>query len=131
VTTRAARQPAGRRKYVRQVGRRNASGAVPDTRRVGKFDEAESSLPDVPYADWAKLLGMDGARIDHPDQIEAVLDAASAADRPFVIDAVVDANVPLVPPHLTAIQVLLTAKVEFSGDRRSSASTPRACARPW
>ena len=75
-----------------------------------------SSLPDVPYADWAKLLGLDGARIEHPDQIDAVLDAAFAADRPFVIDAVVDADVPLIPPHLTASQVLLTAKAEFSGD---------------
>jgi len=79
-------------------------------------DPEQSSLPDVPYADWAKLLGLDGARIDHPDQIDSVLDAAFAADRPFVIDAVVDANVPLVPPHLTASQVLLTAKAEFSGD---------------
>ena len=34
----------------------------------------------------------------------------------FVIDAVVDADVPLIPPHLTASQVLLTAKAEFSGD---------------
>ena len=87
---------------------RGTLGAAPDPE--------QSSLPDVPYADWAKLLGLDGARIEHPDQIDAVLDAAFAADRPFVIDAVVDANVPLVPPHLTASQVLLTAKAEFSGD---------------
>lgn len=73
-------------------------------------------LPDVPYADWARLLGLDGARIEHPDQVDDVLDRAFAADRPFVIDAVVDANVPLIPPHLTASQVLLTAKAEFSGD---------------
>jgi pyruvate dehydrogenase (quinone) len=81
-----------------------------------KPDPESSSLPDVPYADWAKLLGLDGARLDHPDQIDSVLDAAFAADRPFVIDAVVDANVPLIPPHLTADQVLQTAKAEFSGD---------------
>ncbi|GAB2581746.1 thiamine pyrophosphate-requiring protein [Microlunatus antarcticus] len=79
-------------------------------------DPESSSLPDVPYADWARLLGLDGARLEHPDQIDSVLDAAFAADRPFVIDAVVDANVPLIPPHLTADQVLQTAKAEFSGD---------------
>ncbi|HEY0237330.1 MAG TPA: thiamine pyrophosphate-dependent enzyme, partial [Friedmanniella sp.] len=79
-------------------------------------DPEQSSLPDVPYAEWARLLGLDGARIERPDQIEAVLDAAFAADRPFVIDAVVDANVPLIPPHLTADQVLQTAKAEFTGD---------------
>ena len=79
-------------------------------------DPASASLPDVPYAEWAKLLGMDGARIDEPGQIEAVLDRAFAADRPFVIDAVVDAAVPLIPPHLVGDQVLKTAKAVFSGD---------------
>lgn len=83
-------------------------GAVPDPN--------SASLPDVPYAGWAQLLGLDGARLEEPGRIEAVVDAAFAADRPFVIDAVVDANVPLIPPHLTASQVLLTAKAEFSGD---------------
>lgn len=81
-----------------------------------KPDPASSSLPDVPYADWARLIGLDGARIEAPDQIEDVVDRAFAADRPFVIDAVVDANVPLIPPHLTADQVLKTAKAEFQGD---------------
>ena len=33
-----------------------------------------------------------------------------------MIDAVVDADVPLIPPHLTRDQVLQTAKAEFSGD---------------
>ena len=79
-------------------------------------DPASSSLPDVPYADWARLLGLDGARIEAPGEVDDVLDRAFAADRPFVIDAVVDANVPLIPPHLTAGQVLKTAKAEFGGD---------------
>ena len=81
-----------------------------------KPDPESSSLPDVPYAEWARLLGLDGARIESPDQIDDVLDAAFAADRPFVIDAVVDADIPLIPPHLTLSQLLLTAKAEFSGD---------------
>ena len=81
-----------------------------------KPDPASASLPDVPYADWARLLGLDGVRIERPDQVEAGLDRAFAADRPFVIDAVVDADIPLIPPHLTADQVLKTAKAEFQGD---------------
>jgi pyruvate dehydrogenase (quinone) len=70
----------------------------------------------VPYAEWARLLGLDGARIERPEQVDDVLDRAFAADRPFVIDAVVDADIPLVPPHLTADQVIKTARAEFSGD---------------
>ena len=79
-------------------------------------DPASASVPDVPYAEWARLIGLDGARIESPDQVDGVLDQAFAARRPFVIDAVVDANVPLVPPHLIGDQVLKTAKAEFTGD---------------
>ena len=79
-------------------------------------DPASASLPDVPYADWARLLGLDGARIESPDQIDTVLDAAFASDRPFVIDAVVDADIPLIPPHLMGDQVMKIAKAEFAGD---------------
>ena len=81
-----------------------------------KPDPASASLPDVPYADWARLLGLDGARIEDPGQIESMLDRAFAAGRPFVIDAVVDPSVPLIPPHLTSDQLMKTAKAEFSGD---------------
>ena len=81
-----------------------------------KPDPESSSLPDVPYADWSRLLGMDGERLERPDQIDAVLDRAFAAERPFVIDAVVDADVPLIPPHLTGEQVIQTMKAEFKGD---------------
>jgi pyruvate dehydrogenase (quinone) len=87
---------------------RGTLGAVPDP--------AQSSLPDVPYADWSRLLGLDGARIEAPDQITDVLDRAFAAQRPFVIDAVVDANIPLIPPHLVGDQLMKIAKAEFSGD---------------
>ncbi len=81
-----------------------------------KPDPASSSLPDVPYGDWAKLLGLDGARLEEPAEMEGVLDRAFAARRPFVIDAVVDPDIPLIPPHLTRDQVMKTAKAEFSGD---------------
>lgn len=81
-----------------------------------KPDPESASLPDVPYAEWARLLGLDGARIEHPHQVDDVLDLAFAADRPFVIDAVVDPDVPLIPPHVTGEQVFRTMKAEFGGD---------------
>jgi pyruvate dehydrogenase (quinone) len=87
---------------------RGLLGAVPDPQ--------SAELPDVPYGEWSRLLGMDGARIEKPKQIEKVLDDAFAANRPFVIDAVVDKNIPLIPPHLTADQTMKMAKAEFSGD---------------
>jgi pyruvate dehydrogenase (quinone) len=55
-------------------------------------------LPEVPYAGYAELLGLRGLRVTSPDDLPAAWDAALAADRPVVIDAVVDPAVPLLPP---------------------------------
>ncbi|MEH0828791.1 MULTISPECIES: thiamine pyrophosphate-binding protein [unclassified Micromonospora] len=55
--------------------------------------------PDVPYAGWARLLGLHGVRVDRPDLIGAAWDEALAADRPCVLEAVVDPEVPLNPPE--------------------------------
>jgi pyruvate dehydrogenase (quinone) len=70
----------------------------------------------VPYADWAGLLGLGGRRISGKDEVPGLWEEALAADRPFVVDAVVDANVPLIPPHLTLQQVVNTAKSQLKGD---------------
>jgi len=59
---------------------------------------ASQRLPDVPYADWAELLGLRGIRVSTPDEIDEAWAAALAADRPVVIDAVVDPATPLLPP---------------------------------
>lgn len=71
---------------------------------------ATQQLPDVPYADFARLLGLDGVRVDRPEDIDDALTQALASDKPFVIDAVVDRNVPTVPPQLTKKQEDTLAK---------------------
>jgi pyruvate dehydrogenase (quinone) len=55
-------------------------------------------LPDVPYAQWAELLDLRGIRVTSPDEVEPAWDAALAADRPVLIEAVVDPAIPLLPP---------------------------------
>jgi pyruvate dehydrogenase (quinone) len=62
------------------------------------------TIPDVPYADFARLIGLDGIRVESPDAIDAAWEEAFSADRPFVIDAVVDPEVPPLPPHITVEQ---------------------------
>jgi pyruvate dehydrogenase (quinone) len=63
------------------------------------FPESQS-LASVPYEGWAKLLGLDGVRVDKVADVVPAWDAALAADRPFLIHAVVDAAVPLLPPRV-------------------------------
>ena len=65
---------------------------------------ATQEIPDVRYADFAKLIGLDGVRIETPDRIDAAWDEAFSSDRPFVIDAVVDPEMPPLPPHITLEQ---------------------------
>lgn len=61
-------------------------------------------IPDIHYAEFARLIGLDGVRVETPDEIDSAWDEAFSADRPFVIDAVVDPDVPPLPPHITVEQ---------------------------
>jgi pyruvate dehydrogenase (quinone) len=61
--------------------------------------EASQRLPDVPYAQYAELLGLTGIVIDRPEDVGPAWDRALTSDRPVVIDAVVDPNVPALPPR--------------------------------
>jgi pyruvate dehydrogenase (quinone) len=66
--------------------------------------EASQSLPDVPYSEFAKLIGLGGLRVEDPEQVGSAWEQALTADRPFVLDMVTDPNVPPVPPHITLKQ---------------------------
>jgi pyruvate dehydrogenase (quinone) len=78
--------------------------------------EGSQSLPDFPYAEYALDLGLTGIRVDHPDQIAPAWDRALAADRPAVIEAVTDPNVPPLPPHISFEQAKAFASSVLSGD---------------
>jgi pyruvate dehydrogenase (quinone) len=51
-----------------------------------------SSVPDVPYAAYARLLGLEGVHCYRPKDIGAAWDAALAARRPVIAEFVVDAE---------------------------------------
>lgn len=57
-------------------------------------------VPDFPYAAYAELLGLRGIRVDSADAVGKAWQEAFAADRPVVVEAVVDPAVPLLAPHL-------------------------------
>jgi pyruvate dehydrogenase (quinone) len=66
--------------------------------------EASQALPDVPYAEFARLIGLHGLRVDEPERVGPAWDEALSADRPVVLDMVTDPNVPPLPPHITLEQ---------------------------
>ena len=62
------------------------------------------SIPDMPYHKYAELLGLKGIFVDDPEKVGAAWEEALAADRPVVLEAYTDANVPPLPPHITLDQ---------------------------
>jgi pyruvate dehydrogenase (quinone) len=62
--------------------------------------EASQVVPDFPYARYAELLGLRGIRVDAPDQVADAWDEALRSDVPVVVEAVVDPEVPILPPHI-------------------------------
>ncbi len=78
------------------------------------------SIPDVPYHKYAELLGLKGIFVDHPDQVGAAWEEALAADRPVVLEAYTDPNVPPLPPHITLEQAkMFVASVPRDPERGS------------
>ncbi|HEY1513523.1 MAG TPA: thiamine pyrophosphate-requiring protein [Gaiellaceae bacterium] len=82
---------------------------------------ATQQIPDVHYADFARMIGLDGVRIESPDVIDAAWEEAFQADRPFVIDAVTDPEVPPLPPHITVEQARHFISAVRGGDPHSRA----------
>jgi pyruvate dehydrogenase (quinone) len=73
-------------------------------------------LPSFPYADYARLLGLQAIRVDRPDDLGDAWDAALAADRPTLLEMVTDPNVPPIPPHVTAKQTKAYLSALLKGD---------------
>jgi pyruvate dehydrogenase (quinone) len=63
--------------------------------------ESTQSIPDFPYHKYAELLGLKGIFVDNPDKVGAAWDEALSADRPVILEAYTDPNVPPLPPHIT------------------------------
>jgi pyruvate dehydrogenase (quinone) len=63
--------------------------------------EGSQDLPDFAYARYAELCGLKGVRVDDPDALGGAWEAAFSADRPTLIEAITDPNVPPLPPHIS------------------------------
>jgi pyruvate dehydrogenase (quinone) len=74
------------------------------------------TLPEFPYARFAELLGFKGIVVDDPDYVGRAWDEALAADRPVVLEAITDPEVPPLPPHITVEQAKMFMKAVRSGD---------------
>jgi pyruvate dehydrogenase (quinone) len=78
--------------------------------------EASQEVPDFPYARYAESLGFLGIKVDRPEAIAPAWERAFAADRPVLLEAYTDPNVPPLPPHITFEQAKAYLSALFGGD---------------
>ena len=80
--------------------------------------EGSQALPDFPYARYAEMLGLEGFRVDDPDQIGKAWDEALHASKPAVLEVVTDPDVPPLPPHVKFEQAKSLMFALAKGDPR-------------
>jgi pyruvate dehydrogenase (quinone) len=81
--------------------------------------EASQTLPPFDYAAFATQIGMEAIRVDAPEQVGPAWERALAASRPALIDAIVDPEVPPLPPHIRAEHAKGFARALLKGDPES------------
>lgn len=80
-----------------------------------KFEDSQT-LPDFPYAEFARSLGLFGIKVDDPDKVAEAWEIVLAANRPAVFEVIVDPAVPPIPPHVSFEQMMNFGKALIKGD---------------
>jgi pyruvate dehydrogenase (quinone) len=92
--------------------------------------EGSQDLPAFPYAQYARMLGLGGVRVEQPADICAAWDEALSADRPTLLEMVTDPTVPPAPPHITARQMRHYLSALVHGDPQAL-EIVKSSAREW
>ena len=80
-----------------------------------KFN-ASQVLPDFDYAAYARMIGFESVTMKTEDDIVPGWEKALAAQRPVLIDAHTDPEVPPLPPHITVEQAKKYMEAILKGD---------------
>jgi pyruvate dehydrogenase (quinone) len=81
---------------------------------------ASQDIPDFPYARFAEMCGLVGVKVDKPEALADAWDRVLYADRPAVLEAYVDPDVPPLPPHITWSQASQYMAAILKGDPDAS-----------
>jgi len=74
------------------------------------------TLPYFPAAEFARLLGFEGIRVDKPDDVGPAWDRALAANRPVLVEFATDPQIASIPPHIKVAMGKKIAKSLLQGD---------------
>lgn len=73
-------------------------------------------VPDFDYCRYAELCGLQGIRVEKPDEITPAWERAFASPVPTVIDALASPDVPPIPPHIEWKQAKALMSALLTGD---------------
>jgi pyruvate dehydrogenase (quinone) len=90
--------------------------------------EPSQDLPDFEYAAYGEMLGFKGIRVEDPDDLEGAWEEAWASRRPVIFEAIVDPDVPPLPPHIGFDQAVAFTRAIYRGDPDSQGIIVRAFA---
>ncbi len=74
------------------------------------------TVPYVPAAEIARTLGLEGIKVSKPEEVGPAWDKAFAADKPVLLEFVVDPQIPPLPPHVKPAQMKKTVQALVQGD---------------
>jgi pyruvate dehydrogenase (quinone) len=77
---------------------------------------ATQRIPDFPAARYADLVGLHGVKVERPEDLADAWSEVLSAGRPAVLEAIVDPEIPPLPPHITGEQMKKMAKAMVKGD---------------
>jgi pyruvate dehydrogenase (quinone) len=87
---------------------------------------ATQQIPDFPAARYAELVGLHGVKVERPEDLADAWDEVLAAGRPAVLEAVVDPEIPPLPPHITVEQVKKMTRAMVKGDPEAVGVTEKS-----
>jgi pyruvate dehydrogenase (quinone) len=93
--------------------------------------EASQTLPNFPYAAYADLLGLNGIRVDRPEDIGPAWERALSANVPTVLEVITDPDVPPLPPHISAKESKAYMSALLHGDPDSIGIIKASAKQVW
>jgi pyruvate dehydrogenase (quinone) len=81
---------------------------------------ASQEIPDFGYAEYARMIGLHGVRVDDPEQVAGAWEEALNVGRPALLEAITDPEVPPLPPHIKLEQATSLAKALSQGDQHGA-----------
>jgi len=88
-------------------------------------------LPEFSYADYGRLLGLEGIRVDSPEEVGPAWDRALAAAKPVVLEMVTDPEMPPLPPHIPAKRVGAYVRALRKEEAAAGGAALRATIKQW